>query len=352
MRSEILAMSNKIHLTEVLLGSSPLASAEEFFYAVSGSLRSTLQQIPDGESGSRGNYIAWQHGCFPITIIQPRWGGQSSAEGSTKSYTLEDIKPAGYDDQAMNSFGVFRELKNAGTIPLDARFQVSLPTPFSVAREFVEDDGVCAKVEPLYEERISQALRRLQEYIPAAELTIQWDLPTEVATLEYELGRISDKYWKSYFSPVKDGIWQRLVRLAKDVNPDVQMGYHLCYGDFGHVHFVQPSDLSLLVDLANGIMKVVNPVHHVAYLHMPVPKGRTDGPFFSALKDLKLNDTKLHLGVVHAHDMAGTKDRLEAASRVYPSIAGVSTECGLGRTSEEGLKSVLEISASITEPRG
>ena len=345
-------MSNRFYPTEVLLvGSSPLASAEEFFCNVSDSLPSRLQQIPDGECGSRNNFIAWQHGCFPITIVQPRWGGQPSAESSAKSYTLEDVKPTGYDDQAMNSFRLFRELKNAGKVPTDARFQVSLPTPFSVVRGFVEDDGVCAKVEPLYEERISQALCRLQEYIPASELTIQWDLPAEVATLEYELGRITDKYWKSYFSPLKDGIWQRLVRLAKDVNPDVQMGYHLCYGDFGHVHFVQPSDLSLLVDLANGIMKVVNPVHHVAYFHMPVPKERTDGTFFSALKDLKLNDTKLHLGVVHAHDMTGTKDRLEAASKVYPNIAGVSTECGLGRTSKEDVKSVLEICASITGPR-
>lgn len=342
-------MSSQSPSSEVLLlGSSPLASAEEFFTTTSGVLSTKLHQIPDGETGIRSNFIAWQHGTLPITIIQPRWGGQPSAESSAKRYALEDIKPTGYDDQAIASYAVFRELITAGKIASSTRFQVCLATPLNVIRGFVEDDGVCAQVDPLYEQRLLQALHRIQEHIPASELTIQWDLPTEIAMLEYELGHTHDRYWKPYFSPVKEGILQRLVRLAAAVAPDVEMGYHLCYGDMGRVHFVQPSDTSLLVELANAIVETIGPHHRIAYFHMPVPKDRADEGYFLPLKNLNLLGAKLVLGVVHPHDENGTKKRLETARSVFPQVAGVGTECGLGRATREEVDSILSICASLT----
>ena len=129
---------------------------------------------------------------FPITIVQPHWGGQPSAESAAKKYTLEDINLTDYDDKAIASYSIFRELKASGTIATDVRFQVSLPTPLSIVRGFVEDDGVCEQVAPLYEQRLLQALQRLQEQVPPSELTIQWDLPAEIAALEYERGNTDD----------------------------------------------------------------------------------------------------------------------------------------------------------------
>lgn len=334
-------------LEVLLLGSSPFESAESFLTTTSSALPQRLHQVPDGETGARSNFIAWQHPKLPIEIIQPRWGGQPSAESRAKKYSLEDIKSTGYDDEAVASYSVFRKLKAEGKIAPSVRFQVSLPTPLSVVRGFVEDDGVCAQVDPLYEQRMLQAVRNIQERVPASELSVQWDLPTEVAVLEHELGHTNDRYWKAYFSPVMDGILQRLVRLAAVVSPDVQMGYHLCYGDFGHEHFVQPSDLSLLVELANAIIEKVSAFHRIAYFHMPVPKDRKDEEYFSPLKDLNMSGTKLFLGVVHPHDEHGTKERLDAARKVYLEVAGVGTECGMGRTPQEDVRSILEICASI-----
>ena len=332
----------------LLMGSSPLASATDFFTTISRTLARRVHQIPDGETGFRGNFIGWQHPVFPISIVQPRWGGQPTAESAAKKYTLDDINPTGYDDQAIASYATFRDLKAAGAIASHVRFQVSLPTPLSVVRGFVEDEGVCAQVAPLYEERLLKALHRLQGQIPPSELVIQWDLPAEIAALEYERGGTDDRYWKAYYSPVKAGTLDRLSRLAAAVDPKAEMGYHLCYGDLGHVHFVQPPDLELPVELANAIMEKITPIHPVAYVQMPVPKDRTDEAYFNPLKDLKLPGTKLFTGVVHPNDEAGTKKRLEAAQAVYPNIAGVSTECGMGRTPTEELGSILEICASVT----
>ncbi len=340
-------MSTPTSLEVLLLGSSPLESTEAFLTTASSALPHRLHRIPDGETGHRNNFVAWQHPNLPIEIIQPRWGGQPSAESRAKNFTLEDIKPTGYDDQAVASYAIFRKLKAEGKIAQTVRFQVCLPTPLSVIRGFVEDDSVCAQVDPLYEKRILQAVRNIQAQIPPSELSIQWDLPTEIAILEHEKGNIEDRYWKPYSLPVKDSILQRLFRLATDISPDAEMGYHLCYGDFGHEHFVQPSDMRLLVDLANAIVEKVTPLHRIAYFHMPAPKERKDERYFSPLKDLNLHGAKLFLGVVHAHDEHGSRERLDVAQTFYPAIAGVGTECGLGRTPKEDVGSILEICASI-----
>ncbi len=342
-------MTSQTQPLEVLLiGSSPLDSASNFFTTTIDALPKQLHRIPDGEVGNRSNFIAWQWPMFPITIIQPRWGGQPSAESSAKQYTLEDIKPTGYDEQAIASYAVFRELRDSGTIPAGVRFQVSLPTPLSVVRGFVEDNGVCRQVEPLYEQRLLSSLRHLQDSIPASDLTVQWDLPTEIAVLEYDRDRTQDQYWKPYFTPVKAGVLERLSRLAAAVDPGVEMGYHLCYGDMGHTHFVQPDDTGLMVELANTIVKAIGPVHPVAYVHMPVPKDRSDGEYFRPMENLELGDAKLYLGLVHANDESGTRKRLEAARAVYPNIAGVASECGLGRTPRDEIGSILETCAAVT----
>lgn len=338
-------MGTQTSLEVLLLGSSPLDSTESFFTTASSALADRLHQIPDGETGVRSNFIAWQHPTLPIEIIQPRWGGQPSVENRAKVYKLEDIKSTGYDDQAIASYAIFRKLKAEGKIPPSVRFQVCLPTPLSVVRGFVEDDRVCAQVDPLYEQRLLQAVRNIQDRVPPSELSIQWDLPTEIAILEHERGNIDDRYWKPYASPVKDDILQRLVRLAADVSPDAEMGYHLCYGDFGHEHFVQPSDMNLLVDLANAIVAKVGPLHRIAYFHMPVPKKRKDERYFSPLKGLELHGAKLFLGLVHAHDEHGTRERLDVARTIYPAIAGIGTVCGMGRTPREDVGSILEICA-------
>ena len=103
----------------LLIGSSPLPSPSDFFTTAANALPDGLPHVPDGETGRRSSFIAWQHPILPIDIIQPRWDGQPPTEGST-----------------------FRELRTRGVIPAGVRFQMSLPTPLSVVRGSVEDDAV------------------------------------------------------------------------------------------------------------------------------------------------------------------------------------------------------------------
>ena len=45
---------------------------------------------------------------------------------------------------------------------------------------------------------------------------------------------------------------ERLVRLGHRVPTDIELGYHLCYGDAGHQHFVEPEDALLCKSMEYG----------------------------------------------------------------------------------------------------
>lgn len=257
------------------------------------------------------------------------------------------MKPTGYDESSITSYAIFRQLQQDSVIPQGVRFQVGLPSPLGVVRGFVESD-YCSEIEPLYEHHLLQALDRIQDHIPRKSLTIQWDIPFEVAMLEYESGQLKDPFLAPYFPNVQEGILDRLIRLASKVAADVEMGFHLCYGDFGHVHFVEPEDTAMIVNLANEIILRISPVHAISYIHMPVPKSRTDRAYFEPLNSLRLGKTQLYLGLVHPHDKDGTKARIAACKEVFSGEFGIASECGMGRTPREDFDSILAISAEFS----
>ena len=139
----------------------------------------------------------------------------------------------------------------------------------------------------------------------------------------------------------------RVQRLCADVPDDVELGLHLCYGDFAGRHFVEPKDATRMVAFANALTGRI--AHKLAYIHMPVPVERADDAFHRPFRDLKLTDgTELYLGVVHAQDgVAGTKARIATARRYAPAF-GIATECGMARArSEATVLALLKIHADV-----
>lgn len=141
-----------------------------------------------------------------------------------------------------------------------------------------------------------------------------------------------------------------VVQLADSIDPAVELGFHFCYGDLGHQHFMQPRDMSLLVDIANRILVGTRRRRSVNWVHMPVPKDRIDREYFEPLRKLDRNDTELYLGLLHQDDLEGTKLRIKAASEFVEEF-GIATECGLGRADAAELKSALAIAKEVTEQK-
>jgi hypothetical protein len=132
------------------------------------------------------------------------------------------------------------------------------------------------------------------------------------------------------------------------VPQDVELGYHLCYGDLDAKHFIDPIDAGKMVELANALAASVR--HPIAFLHMPVPIARSDDAFFKPMAGLKLSpQTELYLGLIHDSDGAEGAKRRAAAARNYVKDFGIATECGMARQrTPELVRRLLEIHAAAS----
>lgn len=351
-----------------LVGSAPFESAKDVFTKAAKALRGRLERIPDGETERGGEFIAWQRVVFPTEEV---WGpmhrNPQPEDRMDLEFTVDDMKPTKYDEFAVKNYAVFRQLKEEGVIPSRTRFQVCIPSPIDAIWVNVRSEYL-TKLQPLYTERLLKDLWHLQDVIPASELAIQIDCAIEFALLECDRGRfpehirnqyfffekvfgpkrIGDHTGEADFPPVKEYLLDAISKVSAAVDKEVQLGYHLCYGDLKHEHFIQPEDSGLLVEMANSLAREIAPKHPIHWIHMPVPKDRSDEAYFKPLKDLNIGDTKLILGLVHAHDKAGTVEKVRLVQAIYPLPFGVATECGLGRTPLEDIDSIFAIARHIT----
>ena len=128
-----------------LNGSIPLADTEEVFRVTSSILGGRLHRIPDGETGVRTNWIGWQMDVLArnpsLEMIPP----DPTAYAPLPHFKLRPGASAGelvfdqlgYADAALASYALFSQLKQAGVIPTQYRFQVSLPTPLAPVAAFI-----------------------------------------------------------------------------------------------------------------------------------------------------------------------------------------------------------------------
>ncbi|KAF8851051.1 hypothetical protein BDZ45DRAFT_751063 [Acephala macrosclerotiorum] len=76
----------------------------------------------------------------------------------------------------------------------------------------------------------------------------------EVARIQAEIPKAYLPHFHPYFEPVWEGILERITRQSDFIDPEVELGYHFCYGDMGNKHFVEPKDTTLLAKLARKEM--------------------------------------------------------------------------------------------------
>jgi methionine synthase II (cobalamin-independent) len=340
------ALPRHVHL----VGAIGLDTVPETYETLGRLLGERLQRVPDGEPGGRRMWIAWQ---FPLLRANPYLEAVPPAPGQSVIFfpfvkLANGVDPKelrfcelGYAREAMASYAEFKEAKAAGKLPGHVRFQVSLPTPYAVISAFcIPEDQ--AKIEPAYEAAMLRDVAKICASIPHDELALQWDVCPEMVAWDGRLPRMSN------LPDPKTAIIQRLKRISEAVPEDVELGYHLCYGDVDGRHFIEPIDAGKLVELANALSAQVN--RRIAYIHMPVPIERSDEDYFKPLADLKLKPgTELFLGCVHAGDGAeGTRRRIEAAGK-YVSDFGIATECGMGRCkTPDVVTQLLKVHADCT----
>ena len=332
-----------------LVGSIPLGDAENVFRTTADVLGTRLRRVTDGETGGRLDWIVWQlhrlmqHDQFQVVPPGPRNYAPNPRIAVKDGIPLEDVAfgSLGYADEARPSWERFSRMQTDGALPDSWRFQVSLPTPLAPIEAFVIP-GEEVSLEPLYEDAMRREVEQVTSFVPHKALAIQWDTAVEFGILE--------GVFPPFFpGDAEDGIVSRLVRYASWVPEDVELGYHLCYGDADHEHFKQPADAGLLVQIANRVSEAVD--RPIQWIHMPVPRDRDDEAYFAPMADLRLRDeTELYLGLVHlTGGVEGTTRRIASANRAVASF-GVATECGMGRRPPDTIPRLLQIHAEVADP--
>jgi hypothetical protein len=324
-------MSVPVHL----VGSIGLDTVADVFETVGKALAPHLKRVPDGEPGARRMWNSFQYPLLrasPFLAVAP----ETMLRGGFVPLKIADgVAPSeirfgelNYAREARASYQDFCRARDRGVLPAGVRFQVCLPTPMAVVAPFCVPASVPA-VESAYEQAMIQEVHSICSEIPHADLAIQWDVCIEML--------MWDGRWpgSAKLPDLSGALRSRFSRLSSAVAPEVELGFHLCYGDLDGKHFIDPLDATKMVELANLIVDATR--RPVNFMHMPVPIARNDDAFFAPLVALNLGpETQLFLGCVHTDGVDSTKKRMDAA-RKYVSNFGIATECGMARARKPGL---------------
>jgi hypothetical protein len=338
-----------------LVGSVPMANAEDVFAMVSAALGTRVKRLPDGETGERSDWITWLEPVFADNPAFARSGEffRVHASGTGRErYTLRDgVTPQDvrfdnlfYADIAKDSYAVFRRLKDAGKIPAGTKFQVDLVPAHSVIWLFLVD-ALHAPLDPTYNDAVKREIDKIAAAIPHDELAIQFDVASAVFA---RLERNEASSYGASKAAMQETFSNILVDLGNRVPADIDLLYHLCYGDSNHRHVVEPTDMDDMVEFANRVSRQI--ARPVQLIHMPVPRNRSDDAYFAPLRRLALRpETELCLGLVHHTDgVDGTKQRLTTAQK-YVEGFSIATECGFGRRDPGTIPELLRIHADVAD---
>ncbi len=336
-----------------MVGSLPLADAATAFRTIGETLGGHMERIPDGETGRRTRWISFindqlkEHPQLePDPTVPPfefrQWDGKVI-------YVIdlirvkEGVDPAsltfatGYADDAIRNYEDFKRLKADGAIPAGVKYQICMATPLAITYNFISPKAY-GDFLPAYTGHLREEFGRIAAALPHGEISYQWDVCQEVLM------------WEGYFdrpAGFKDQIVTSLGAVGDLVPETIDLGYHLCYGSPRDEHMIQPRDMAVMVEIANGIVGAI--ARPVQYIHMPVPKDRSDDAYFAPLDGLRLPAaTALYLGLVHEDDAEGNAARLATARR-RAAVGGVAAECGLGRGAPEALPGMIDQHRRLAE---
>jgi methionine synthase II (cobalamin-independent) len=351
-------MTRQVHL----VGSAPVPHARAAFEMFGSALKHCAKRYPDGEPGERNDWVLWQkrvlaqHPDFEPVALP---GDPRGAIWKITTYRLRPGRRAadvtfddlGYAQAAIESYRTFDEAMAAGTLPPHAKFQVSLPTAVAFIWFFVAEATEQAALLPAYERALIEEVQRIARAVPSERLAIQWDAAVEPIRVERRRLRGPDTRFRDWISDIpnlEESFGSAIARLCNAVPSSVDCLLHLCYGDFGHKHLLEPSDMRVMVDLSNAVLARLQRM--LDLLHMPVPRGRHDDAYFAPLAALKLPpSTRLALGLVHYTDgLEGTLRRMATAKKHAHDFA-IATECGLGRRPADTLAELLSIHAQAAD---
>lgn len=330
-------MSRRIDSHLLLVGSLPSETAEDAFRQGAELFGDLVFALPDGETGPLGAWVGFEREQLvrpnpDVVVVEETASptGRPRHAFETPIFAIkEGVDELRWDtwpriDAAIESYELFKRLRDEGAIPAGLRFQVGLPFPDSALNAFkanFEHDYPIA--ERAYVDLVSRELDRLLDAIPAQDLALQWDCAYETLDIEGVLPWTTDGAWDRFTGPIP--------QLTAKVPEEALMGFHLCYGTLPEWPMLEARDFGLVVEMANAaVERAARPVD---WVHLAGPRymRSEDERFFAPLEGLRADDTRVFLGLILPVDGIPGLERRHRTAKRHLDDFGVAMYCGFGR---------------------
>ena len=245
----------------------------------------------------------------------------------------------GYAREARASYQDFLAARQRGDLPKGVRFQVCLPTPMARDPRFCTGPDVRGD-RRAYEAAMIREAQSVCAAIPHADLCIQWDVCYEMIAWD---GQPQD-----FFPPITvthDDIMAPFPRLCAAVPDDVELGLHLCYGDFGAKHAIEPRTSADGGDLERARRRgeAADRLHP----HAGAARAQRRRLFRAARRPQARARQRSSISASCISDGAEATNKRIAAARAYAPDFGIATECGMARQrTPELVQQLLDVHAA------
>ena len=145
-------MSGRVTSELLLVGSLPADSTEAAFRAGAEHFGDLVFALPDGETGPRAAWVGYERERLarphPDVVVVEETASPTGiprhAYETPVFAVREGVEALRWDtwpriDDAIDSYAIFRRLRDEGVIPAGLRFQVGLPFPASALNAFKAD---------------------------------------------------------------------------------------------------------------------------------------------------------------------------------------------------------------------
>ncbi|HEX6299241.1 MAG TPA: hypothetical protein VF148_02100 [Acidimicrobiia bacterium] len=332
----------RVHLVGTIPAESTASALELVNDTVGGS---TLDWLPDGETGNRQNWIGRlienlrSHPDLEVAK-EGDWSDYDSTPGFRvrKGHRFDWVE-LDYFEHFEESWPVFREARSAMGRP-DLAFQVGIPGPIDVAfAAFGFNPLLGFRHSRPFEDATAVEIARINA-VAGDEIVYQLEIPIEV--------EIANRIPKLLREAGAKRLARRILRVIRRSPSGTRWGFHLCVGDMNNTAFSRLENASTLVLLANALMDGFPAGRQLEFLHVPLAHGSepptADEAFYTPLAGLAV-PPEVRLVAGFAHEAQSLEDQLDLRELIETQVrrtVDIAASCGLGRrdlaTAESNLK--------------
>src|SRR4051794_18699531 len=177
-------MAPRVTSELLLVGSLPADSTEAALQKGAEYFGDLVFALPDGETGPRAAWVGYERERLarpnPDVVVVEETASPTGIPRhayETPVFAVRDgVEQLHWDswpriDDAIESYAVFRRLRDEGIVPGGVRFQIGLPFPSSALNAFKADHGRdYPKAAKGFEDLVGREIARLVQAIPPQDL--------------------------------------------------------------------------------------------------------------------------------------------------------------------------------------